>query len=390
MDTISLIELSERLRVARKTAGISQEEAAAKTGIPQPSISAIESGKRSVDSLELIKFAELYKKPIDYFLRPNFREESTSFAPLLSSKEILASDRAVLDDFRMFCQDYAELEQLVLGKVNVVRVFDEITAPQTKNDAIELGIRYASNLREIFGLGIQPIYDVRLFLDNIGMKAIKRKLYSSLTGLYVYSPDYGHCILVNRSGNRQVDRFSLAHTFCHALLDWQSMSADQNYTFCNNWLNNSLTEYRANIFALHFLMPKETVEKVWLQMRTQEKPSIFDIIAISRYFGVDYESTLHRFALLGLITEKERSTLQRELSTSILELDDLLGYKVSEVRISGEELYPDRYIKLALEAFRSGKISAARLAKYLGKNIYETNQLIQKMKVEPAQKAAEM
>jgi len=391
METISLTDLAERLRNARKAAGISQEEAAARTGIAQPSISAIESGKRSVDSLELVKFAELYNKPVDYFLQPNFKDESKSFMPLLSSKEILDSDRAVLDDFRIFCQDYAELEQLVLGKVSLVRVFEEINVPKTKNDAIDLGIKYASNLREIFGLGIEPMYDVRLFLDTIGIKAIKRKLNTSpLTGLYVYSPEYGHCMLINRSGNRQVDRFSLVHTFCHSLLDWQSMRADQNYYLCNNWLNDSLTEYRANVLALNFLMPKETVEKVWLQMRTQEKPSVFDVIAIARYFGVDYESTLYRFVLLGLITEKERNALQREISTSSGELDDLLGYKVSEVRISGEELYPDRYVKLALEAFRLGKVSAGRLAKYLGKKIYETNQLIQKMKVEPAQKPAEV
>jgi Zn-dependent peptidase ImmA (M78 family)/transcriptional regulator with XRE-family HTH domain len=389
MEPVSLAELANRLRNARKTAGLSQEEAATKTGIPQPSISAMESGKRNVDTLELVKFAELYKRPVEYFLSPNFRDESKSFSPILAAKEILDSDRAILDDFRMFCQDYAELEELVLGKVNVVRVFEEVSIPKTKHEAVELGTRYASSLREIFGLGIEPMYDVRLFLDTIGIKAIKRKLNTaSLSGIYVYSPEYGHCVLVNRSGNRQMDRFSLAHTFGHALLDWQLMSADQNYCTCSNWLSDSLREYRANVLALNLLMPKETVEKVWLQMRTREKPSMFDVIAIARYFGVDYESTLHRFLLLGLVSEKEKTSLQRELAASSNEIDDLLGYKLSEIRISGEELYPDRYVKLAFEAFRLGKTPPGRLAKYLGKTIYETNQLIQRMKLEQTQAPA--
>jgi Zn-dependent peptidase ImmA (M78 family)/transcriptional regulator with XRE-family HTH domain len=389
MEPVSLAELANRLRNARKTAGLSQEEAATKTGIPQPSISAMESGKRNVDTLELVKFAELYKRPVEYFLSPNFRDESKSFSPILAAKEILDSDRAILDDFRMFCQDYAELEELVLGKVNVVRVFEEVSIPKTMHEAVELGTRYASSLREIFSLGIEPMYDVRLFLDTIGIKAIKRKLNTaSLSGIYVYSPEYGHCVLVNRSGNRQMDRFSLAHTFGHALLDWHSMSADQNYCTCSNWSSDLLREYRANMLALNLLMPKETVEKVWVQMRTQEKPGMFDVIAIARYFGVDYESTLHRLLLLGLVSEKEKASLQRELAASSNEIDDLLGYKLSEIRISGEELYPDRYVKLALEAFRLGKIPPGRLAKYLGRSIYETNQLIQKMKLEHTQTPA--
>jgi hypothetical protein len=108
---------------------------------------------------------------------------------------------------------------------------------------------------------------------------------------------------------------------------------------------------------------------------------MFDVIAIARYFGVDYESTLQRFLLMGVITEKERTTLQRELTSSGDDIDALLGYTLSEVRVSGEELYPDRYLKLAFEAFRLGIIPPGRLAKYLGKNIYETNLLIQNMKI---------
>jgi len=382
MSTVTLPQLAERLRTARKSAGFSQEEVATKTGILQPSISAIESGKRNVDSLELAKFAELYNKPIEYFLNSNPIEDKRSFAPLLESREILDSDRAILDDFHVFCQDYSELEQFVLGKVNIVRVFENTPNLSSSREAREQGNRYALELRNLFGLGIEPIYDVRLFIDSIGVKAIKRKLSANdVSGIYLFSGEYGHCILVNRSGNRQLDRFSLVHTFCHGLLDWQDMKTDKNYIVCRNWAKDSPIEYRANVFAMAFLMPSDTIQKLWLQMRTQEKPSIFDVIAIARYFGIDYESALHRLALLDLISENDRATMSKELSLSGIELDNLLGYKISEVRISGEEMYPDRYIKFAFEAYRLGKISEGRLAKYLGKTIYETNELIQKMRI---------
>ena len=384
-----MAELAERIRNARKAAGISQDVAAQETGLPQPSISAIESGKRSVDSLELARFAELYNKPLHYFLDSSFSDDTKSFGPLLESQHVLDSDRAVLDDFRVFCQDYAELEQLVLGKVNVVQIFEDVPPADTPTNAVAQATHYSSALRNMFGLGIEPLYDVRLFLDSIGIKAIKRKCNTpALTGIYVYSPEYGHCVLVNRSGNRQLDRFSLAHTLCHALLDWHVMKKEENFVLCKNWVGDSLIEYRANVFALNFLMPQDTVEKVWIRIRTKEKPGIFDTIAIARYFGVNYESTLERFVLLGMLTEKEKGSLWNELSDSAGHIDDLMGYAASEVRFSGEELYPDRYIKLCFEALSLGKTTAGRVAKYLGKSIYETNQLLQQMKAEPRRPAA--
>ena len=60
--------LAQRLREAREYLGLSQEVVAAKLDIPRPAISAIESGKRRVSSLELKQFATLYRRSVTYFL----------------------------------------------------------------------------------------------------------------------------------------------------------------------------------------------------------------------------------------------------------------------------------------------------------------------------------
>jgi transcriptional regulator with XRE-family HTH domain len=57
-----------RLREARKAAGMSQEEVAAALGARQKYISKIETGERRIDPLELQELAELYGKPIQFFL----------------------------------------------------------------------------------------------------------------------------------------------------------------------------------------------------------------------------------------------------------------------------------------------------------------------------------
>ena len=59
----------ERLKKARFDAGLSQQAVADKLGKPQSYISKIESGERRLDVAEMKKFAAIYKKPTDHFLK---------------------------------------------------------------------------------------------------------------------------------------------------------------------------------------------------------------------------------------------------------------------------------------------------------------------------------
>ena len=58
----------EKLKQARLDAGLSQVEVAEKLDKPQSYVSKCESGERRVDVVELQDFAEIYKKPIEFFL----------------------------------------------------------------------------------------------------------------------------------------------------------------------------------------------------------------------------------------------------------------------------------------------------------------------------------
>lgn len=60
-------KIGERLKSAREYLGLSQEEVAKVIGIPRSALSAIESGVRGVDVLELKALAKLYKLPINHF-----------------------------------------------------------------------------------------------------------------------------------------------------------------------------------------------------------------------------------------------------------------------------------------------------------------------------------
>lgn len=59
--------MGARLRQAREFLGISQEAVADVLGVPRASVSAMESGRRKVSSLELRDLSRLYKRPLDWF-----------------------------------------------------------------------------------------------------------------------------------------------------------------------------------------------------------------------------------------------------------------------------------------------------------------------------------
>ncbi|WP_419854647.1 helix-turn-helix transcriptional regulator [Candidatus Poriferisodalis sp.] len=60
--------LAQRLRNAREYIGLLQEDVAAALDIPRASVSAIESGKRRVSSLELRRLGRLYRRPVAWLL----------------------------------------------------------------------------------------------------------------------------------------------------------------------------------------------------------------------------------------------------------------------------------------------------------------------------------
>jgi transcriptional regulator with XRE-family HTH domain len=60
--------MGARLRQAREFLGLSQEAVAESLRVPRASVSAMESGRRKVSSLELRDLARLYKRPMDFFL----------------------------------------------------------------------------------------------------------------------------------------------------------------------------------------------------------------------------------------------------------------------------------------------------------------------------------
>jgi len=61
--------LVERLKQARLEMGLDQTATARLLGKSQSYISKIESGQRRIDIIQLKRFAKIYKKDLDFFLK---------------------------------------------------------------------------------------------------------------------------------------------------------------------------------------------------------------------------------------------------------------------------------------------------------------------------------
>ena len=62
------VEVARRLRSARETLGLTQEDVASALGIPRTSVIAMEAGKRNVTALEIRRLARLYRREVSWLL----------------------------------------------------------------------------------------------------------------------------------------------------------------------------------------------------------------------------------------------------------------------------------------------------------------------------------
>ena len=65
---VEQVEVAHRLRSARETLGLTQEDVASAMGIPRTSVIAMEAGKRNVTALEIRRLARLYQREVGWLL----------------------------------------------------------------------------------------------------------------------------------------------------------------------------------------------------------------------------------------------------------------------------------------------------------------------------------
>lgn len=376
-------ELARRLRAAREASRLTQDDVAAYLGVSRSTIAQIELGNRAVTSLELDKLAYLYGRDIRAFLADEFRPEDVLVA-LFRRQPDMAGNTQVLTAVRHSLaagREITSLERLLGVDVALTALpAYPLRAPRTKWEAIQQAERVAAEERRRLGLGDAPLPSVAELLEGQGVRTAKAALPDDVSGLTVADSDVGVLVVVNEAHAPSRQRFSLAHEYCHVLLD-----RDEKGTISRTSQRDTLPEVRANAFAAAFLMPPMGVIG-FLQGLAKGKPSrlkaevfdeeevlvaqarpapgtqdiqLYDVVLLAHHFGVSRISALFRLKSLKLLDEPEFADLQsQEQAGRGRQIAQMLG--LAEPQEDGDGIRA-RIVALALEAYRREEITRRKL-----------------------------
>ncbi len=379
-------ELGRRIRSARESCGVTQEQLGEAIELSRIAISQIEAGGRSVSSIELDRIAHAVGRDIKAFFADAFVEQD-ALAALFRTEAQLAEQaelRRALQDCLALGREMTNLERLLeIDRAQLRAATHELPAPRSRWDAIQQGQRVATDERQRLGLGASPIGDPVELLESQGVRTGLVTLPGNISGLTLWDDKIGIFVVINNEHPALRRRFSLAHEYAHVLVDRErsgAISRAENRT--------ELIEVRANAFAAEFMMPADGVAQFIqalgkgsasraqvsvfdgadvVQVEQRAAPGsqtiqLYDAALLAHHFGVSRISALYRLKNLRLIDEREFQRMKSEEDTGAGKAiaDFLAADDPVEERGTRDE-FRRRFLGLALEANRREEITRSKL-----------------------------
>jgi Zn-dependent peptidase ImmA (M78 family) len=366
--------IGARLQTARRAMGLTQTEVGMQLEMVTSTVSAIEAGKRSVSGTELYRFAEIYKRPLAYFLGGEPPSESPGFQYLFRQVDEQILDRPSIVKLEQLAADYQLLEELV-GAVPLPLPPDYSTFGfRTTADAETLAEMERSRL----SLGDVPIRDLADLLDEqVGARTFMLPVANqSWSGVVVRDGSERPCIAVNSKEEFYRRNYDLGHEYAHALVHLGRRDQPQGRIDVTAELGARQTpeERFADAFAAAFLMPKRAVlEQLERTMRARAgKFTDEDLVHLAMHFGVSGQAMSLRLVSLGKLPRSAHDQYWKQ-AESFKALAGMLGYEIenSEAFWGAPVILPKRFRYLALKAYQRDIISVSKLAELLREDIFE-------------------
>lgn len=94
--------VAARIREARESLGLTQEEVSGALEIPRTSVHAMETGKRGVSALELRRLARLYRRRVEWLLGEDEAPVAADGALFRATRDLSAEDKEQVLRFAQF------------------------------------------------------------------------------------------------------------------------------------------------------------------------------------------------------------------------------------------------------------------------------------------------
>jgi Zn-dependent peptidase ImmA (M78 family)/DNA-binding XRE family transcriptional regulator len=291
--------LGERLRIARSSANLTQEAAAARLSMARTTLVAIERGQRRVRPEEIVDFARLYGLSVGRLVAPDavhvdlsakFRrvEGRSEPGPVAEAISLLNS----------LATGAIELERVLAEELRTdypppLKVLPKAYIQQAEDAAI--------SLRQRLGMGLGKAGDLfSAFELDLGVRVFCRPLADGkISGLYAFDPTIGACILVNAHHPRRRRLQTLAHEGGHVVSD-----RSQADILDEEPVPVSLEERFARRFGSAFLMPAPSLRARFDQIVGEQGGiDVRGLVLLAHQFDVTTEALCRRLEELNLLAK---------------------------------------------------------------------------------------
>jgi Zn-dependent peptidase ImmA (M78 family)/DNA-binding XRE family transcriptional regulator len=278
--------IGERLKQARKAAGLSTRALGEQAGISAMAISKYETGKSVPSSAVLLSLSKALGVKVEYFFRPmKVTLEEVEYRKHAHVRKRLLEqiDADVIEQVERFI----ELEYFLPG--GPIKSFKLPMQLPQRVEAYEEIEHVAVSVRNHWKLGLNPIPDLTDTLEERGIKIFQSEALHdhNFDGLAAHV-DGVPVIVVGKGwpGDRQ--RFTLAHELGHLLLKGRLAPKLED-------------EAAANRFAGAFLVPESEVRKELGEHRTWLEPN--ELCVLKKTYGLSMQGWMHRANDLGILSD---------------------------------------------------------------------------------------
>ena len=370
-------EIGQRLRIARKTAQLTQAAAAAAIEVARTTLVAIEQGKRRVRTQELQALAIRYGTSANAILR---REAvHLSLVPQFRSMARCSDDGT--EKAARLLTDLVSAEVELENALGVARHPNYPRArPILPGDVGTQAEQDAQELRVWLGLGAGPVRDIVSVMElDLGIRVHVRRLDSRISGLFAYDDDVGACVLLNAS--HPVGRRN--YTATHELAHFTSTRREPG-VLRSDERPRSREELYADSFARSFLMPARAVKQRFGGLTAGHSHlTRRHVILLADRFAVSREAMVRRLEELGLVRTGTWDWFQSNGGITDRQADRVLGTSHHPGADTSEGDYvPKKLGLLVREAWKRGYYSEGQLARLLKLHRLEVRELLDGVETE--------
>lgn len=305
----------ERLKSARMYKGYTLTELSEITAISKQSLSLYENDKNKPEWDNISKLSVALDFPREFFFQESefkVKTDATYFRALTSSTK---KDRAIQKvKLEYLSQIYCTLAEYIdFPTLNIPNIdFSEydLTSDFETDEELESIENISEQLREYWGLGYEPITDLRYILESNGMvvtsfdaESEKIDAFSQRT---IINKGELYIIVVSESGQTYTRaRFDMAHELGHILL--HPWSEDLEMITKEDF---RIRERQANIFAGTFLLPAKKFKQ-----DVSPYPTTLDYyIHLKKKWNVSIAAMVYRSYQLKIISNNQFQYLMRQIS----------------------------------------------------------------------------